>query len=143
MSCHSKIKSQLSSWLFLFFMNGEPDEKLGLCDDPQKKGRLPMEYIKFIKLTGEEMETIIGISGRTIKFWCEYDIKTFVGAFHDNSSIPEKVMNGKTIETINKEEAAQLLLKIAKATSETNASRYSKEIEEVIQKFNEQAKLPF
>lgn len=102
-----------------------------------------MEYIKFIKLADNEMEIIIGISGNTIKFWCEYDNETFVGAFHDNSSIPEKVMNGKTIETISKEKAAQVLLKIAKSTSETNASRYSKEIEEVIQRIDDQTKLPF
>lgn len=102
-----------------------------------------MKYIKFIKLVGEKTAIIIGINERTIDFWCEYDIETLIGAFHDNSAVPEKVMNGKTIEIIHKEEAAQLLLQIAKATSETNASRYSKEIEEVIQRIDEQTKLPF
>ena len=88
-----------------------------------------MEYLNMKK---ETESVLIAFDNKTIEFWCDYDPKTFVGSFHDNSKINLKALVGATAEEFTEKQAKETLSKIADATENTAASRYAVEIEDWI-----------
>lgn len=84
-----------------------------------------MEYLNMVT---ETIAILIAFTGKNIEFWCNYDPKTFVGCFHDNSGINIHMLAGATAEYFTEQQAKETLSKIANAMENTAGSRYTLEI---------------
>ena len=96
----------------------------------------------FLKLENGMMGVLIAFNGKHVEFWLNYEIKTNIGSFHDNSDIPIYYLSGMKAKAINLPETKEIMQKIANATSGTSAGRYSVEIKDWLKKYDDDA-LPF
>lgn len=84
-----------------------------------------MEYLNMVT---ETIAILIAFNGKNIDFWLNYDPKTFVGCFHNNSGINLRMLVGATAEYFTEQQAKLTLSKIADTMENTAGSRYTLEI---------------
>lgn len=89
-----------------------------------------MDFVKFV---GQKMGIMIGMEEKTMKFWVEYNLESKIGTYHDNSQLQLKWLDGMLVKNLTETAAIELLKEISAATRNTAASRYSDEIDQLVE----------